>query len=192
MRGFFWMKTFHHNSHVFLFFFCLTLAPCQPGTWTPSNDRLVWWRSARTDRRKKKHSRLLQPRDARRNVITRRLLHIAKPADMLSFAGSPPSHPTPTPPLRLLCSAICLGCCPPVVLMRVFSTFPLLFLSHLQGGKHMEEEEGGTLCLDFLLSCLFVSNAGSDFTSQMHPRFYISSHAFHICLFIYLILLHPT
>lgn len=90
-----------------------------------------------------KHSRLLQPRDAWRNVITWRLLHIAKPADMLLFAA---------PPL-LLCSAICLGCCPPVVLMRVFSASLCYFCHTYKEGAH----GGGDACLDFLLSVCFYT-----------------------------------
>lgn len=79
---------------------------------------------------REEQSRLSQPRDAERNVITRALLHIAKPADMLLFADTP----------LLLCSAICLSCCPPVVLMRVLFFLPplrvpLLLLSHLQAGR---------------------------------------------------------
>lgn len=92
MREFFWMKTFHHNSHVFFLF-----NTCSVSAW---NLNALKWSACLVKicqnwQKKKKHSRLLQPRDARRNVITRRLLHIAKPADMLSFAGSP--HPIPHP-----------------------------------------------------------------------------------------------
>lgn len=105
----------------------------------------VGLRSASADRRK--YPRLLWSRDARRRVITRILLHIAKPADALLFAS--PRHPAP-PLLCALSGWTCPACGPDASLLRV----PLLLLSHLQGGI---TRGGRRPRLDFLLSASFYS-----------------------------------
>lgn len=86
-----------------------------------------------------KHSRL-QPRDAKKNVITRRLLHIAKPADMVLFAG--PSY----------CAWNLSGLLFVSGADASFFRVPLLFLSHLQGGSF--RRRGPLPPLSFV--CVFV------------------------------------
>lgn len=100
----------------------------------------VWRRFARTDRRKILPTAVAERRQEECNYM--KTAAYCKACRHALVCRAP-----------LLCCGICLGCCPPVVLMRVFSTSLCCSCHTYKEGAH----GGGDPCCDFLLSvCLFL------------------------------------